>query len=196
LHELRGARREFVLPAAALTVVAWAVVWWVSHSWYDWFEKRVVVVAPGELVRGAMQRPGPLRRLIAREHIKTIVTLAAVGPEAERFLDQARVVSRTGVRWIIVPIVDSRPTLEQMAEAADLLGDRRLRPTFFHCIAGHHRTGLALAAYRIRHEGWSAERAWRELSAMPWSRPEKDVFDHRQIEAFAAKYGATQTARR
>ena len=41
-------------------------------------EKRVAVVVPGKIVRGAWQRPGPLRRIIAREHIKTVVTLSAI----------------------------------------------------------------------------------------------------------------------
>jgi protein-tyrosine phosphatase len=93
------------------------------------------------------------------------------------------------VRWVVVPILDSRPTIEQMANAADLLADRQSQPIFFHCIAGHHRTSLALAAYRIRYEGWSADRAWNEVSSLPWARPSRDVFDHRQIQEFAARYG-------
>ena len=65
-------------------------------------------------------------------------------------------------------------------------------PVFFHCVAGHHRTGLVHAAYRIRHEGWPAERAWRELMSLPWARPATDVDDCRLIEAFGRKNVAVE----
>jgi len=37
--------------------------------WSSVFEKRVAVVVPGRLVRGAWQGPGPLQRIIGREKI-------------------------------------------------------------------------------------------------------------------------------
>ena len=154
--------------------------------WDDLFEKRVRVIEPGRLVRGAWQRPGPLRRIIEREKIRTIATLTAINREEPKYAAQARVVAETGVRWIIVPMRGSRATLEQMAQAADLLNDPENQPVFFHCSAGHHRTSLVQAAYRIRHQGWSAERAWREVEQLPWARPETDAGDRALIEAFAA----------
>jgi hypothetical protein len=190
-----GRLRRFRGPILIALVLTTMVSIVVSRRWYDWFEKRVVIVSPGGLVRGAYQRPNVLRRLIEREKIKTVVTLAALPRNSERYRDEARVVAETGVRWVVVPILDSRPSIEQIANAADLLADHQARPIFFHCIAGHHRTSLALAAYRIRYEGWSADRAWREVSSLPWAKPNRDVFDHRQIDAFAARYG-THTQRR
>ncbi|HEV3162553.1 MAG TPA: hypothetical protein VGZ22_00835 [Isosphaeraceae bacterium] len=154
-------------------------------AWDDLVEKRVAVLEPGRLVRGAWQRPGPLRRIVEREKIKTIVTLTAINRDDPKFVSQAQVVRQTGVRWIIVPMHGSRASLDQMAEAADLLADPRLQPVFFHCVAGHHRTSLVHAAYRMRHQGWSAERAWREVAALPWTRPQTDIDDHRLIAAFA-----------
>jgi hypothetical protein len=178
------------LTLAVLSVMVALAVW---NWWFDWFERRVRVVVPGQMIRGAYQRPGPLRRLIEREGIRTIVMLAPLPLDSTRYVDEAQVVKQTGVRWITLPIYGSRPTLDQMAAAADLLADRQARPIFFHCIAGHHRTSLALAAYRIRYEGWSADRAWREISSVPWARPSTDTFDHRQVEAFVAKYGGRES---
>lgn len=152
----------------------------------DLLEKRVAVIEPGRLVRGAWQRPGPLRRIIEREKIRTIVSLTAINRDDPKYVAQARVVRETGVDWIIVPMRGSRATLAQMAEAADLLADPTRQPAFFHCVAGHHRTSLVHAAYRIRHEGWTAPRAWREVRSFPWARPETDREDRRLIEAFAA----------
>lgn len=154
-------------------------------------EKRVAVVAPGSLVRGAWQRPSALRSIVAREKIRTIVTLTAINQDDPKYVEQAAVVAGTGVDWVFVPMRGSRATLAQMAEAADLLADPARRPVFFHCVAGHHRTSLAQAAFRIRHQGWSAERAWDEVSRLPWARPgaRADELDRRSIEAFADQEG-------
>ena len=152
----------------------------------DLFEKRVAVVVPGKIVRGAWQRPGPLRAVIAREGIRTIVTLTAINSDDPKYVDQSKVVRAAGVRWIFVPMRGSRASVAQMAEAADLLADASLQPVFFHCVAGHHRSSLAQAAYRIRHEGWSADRAWAEVSKLGWARPRLDIEDRRLIESFAA----------
>ena len=129
------------------------------------------VVVPGRLIGGAWQQPGALRQLIARERIKTIVTLTAINRDDPKYVGQAEVVSRTGVDWIIVPMRGSRATLEQMAEAADLLADPARQPVFFHCVAGHHRTSLAHAAYLIRHGGYTGEQAWEVVAGLPWARP-------------------------
>jgi protein tyrosine phosphatase (PTP) superfamily phosphohydrolase (DUF442 family) len=153
----------------------------------DWFEKRVKVVDPGHLVRGAWQRPGPLRRIVEREGIKTVVTLTAINSADPKFRDQARVVRKTGIRWVIVPMRGSRATPEQMALAADLLADPARQPVFFHCAAGHHRTSLAHAAYLIRHKGYTADQAWQVVSSLPWARPDSavDRNDRFLIEEFA-----------
>lgn len=66
-----------------------------------------------------------------------------------------------------MPIRGSYASVAEMAEAADLLADPGLQPVFFHCVAGHHRSSQVQAADRIRHEGWSAGRAWDEVAALP-----------------------------
>ncbi len=155
--------------------------------WDDLLPKRVRVLEPGRLVRGAWQRPGPLRRLIDRERIRTVVTLTAINRDDPKYVAQEAVVRATGVDWVIVPMRGSTATLDQLTEAADLLADPARQPVFFHCVGGHHRTGLVHAAYRIRHQGWSAAQAWAELRTLPWTRPVADEPDRRVIEAFAER---------
>jgi hypothetical protein len=176
----------WLLGGAALAI-ALGSGWVGARFWFVPAEKRVRVVVPGRLVRGAWQQPAALRAIIARERIKTIVTLTAINRNDPKFVGQADVVSSTGVSWFIVPMRGSRATLAQMAEAADLLADPGLQPIFFHCVAGHHRTGLAHAAYLIRHCGMPAEGAWKAISGMPWARPpaEADQADKAIIEEFA-----------
>lgn len=151
-------------------------------------EKRFAAVVPGRIYRGAWQGPIPLRRILVRERIRTVVTLTAINRDDPKYMAQAPVLRDLGVGWKFVPIRGSYASVEQMARAADLLADPALQPVFFHCIAGHHRSSQAHAAYRIRHDGWDADRAWAEVAALPWARPEKDAADHRLIAAFARAY--------
>lgn len=169
----------------ALTLIATVTL--LAVGWDDLFPVRVRVVEPGRLVRGAWQRPGPLRRLIDEQGIRTIVTLTAINRDDPKYVSQQAVVESTGVDWVIVPMRGSTATLEQLAQAADLLADPGRQPVFFHCVGGHHRTGLVHAAYRIRHQGWTAAQAWAELVGLPWTRPVEDARDRSVIEAFAAR---------
>lgn len=168
-------------------LLAGSALAWLGLSRDDWLEKRVKVVEPGRLVRGAWQRPGPLRGIIGREGIRTIVTLTAINSSDSKFERQRRVVEETGVGWVIVPMRGSRATAEQMAAAADLMADPARQPVYFHCVAGHHRTSLAHAAFLIRHRGYTAEQAWKAVSNLPWARPDSEVDrnDRFLIEEFA-----------
>jgi protein tyrosine phosphatase (PTP) superfamily phosphohydrolase (DUF442 family) len=150
-------------------------------------ERHVRSVVAGRLIRGAWQSADALRTLIARERIRTIVTLTAINHDDPKYVAQAIVVKKTGVDWLFVPMRGSRATVKQMADAADLLADPVRQPVFFHCVAGHHRTSLAHAAYLIRHRGWSATAAWNEVAALPWARPTAmaDQNDKALIDEFA-----------
>ena len=146
----------------------------------------MTVVVPGRIIRGAWQAPGPLRRILARERIKTVLSLTAISKDDPKYVEQARVIRETGVDWRFIPIHGSYASLAQMAEAARILADPALQPIFYHCVAGHHRSSQAQAAYRITHQGWSGDRAWAEVAALPWAKPATDLEDHRLIEAFAS----------
>jgi protein-tyrosine phosphatase len=172
-----GGAIALVLAAAGMLVIRWN-----ARN-----EKHLRVVVPGHLIRGAWQDPESLRAIIGREHIKTIVTLTAINRDDPKYVGQAKIVSEMGVRWLFVPMRGSTATIEQMAQAADLLADPRSQPVFFHCVAGHHRSSLAHAAYLIRHCGWSAAAAWKEVAGLPWARPTAiaDQNDRALIEEFA-----------
>ncbi len=160
-----------------------------AWQWRDeFFEKRVAVVEPGRIIRGAWQGARPLRRLIARERIKTILTLTAINHDDPKYVEQAKVVGEFGVDWRFIPIHGSHASLDQMQQAAEILADPALQPIFYHCVAGHHRSNQVQAAYRINHDGWSASRAWAEVAALPWTRPDRDSQDHRLIDSFASNH--------
>ncbi len=174
-------RRRAIVAACALIAIGAMIVWLQGP-------RRIRVVVPGRLIGGAWQSPRAMQGLIAREKIRTIVTLTAINRDDPKYISQAGVVDRTGVDWILIPMRGSTATVEQMAEAADLMADPARQPVYFHCVAGHHRTSLAHAAYLIRHAGYSADRAWKVVSNLPWARPgaPADTRDRARIAEFAA----------
>ncbi len=184
------APRGLALPFAGVMTLTIAAVGGLAWHQSAGSEKRVWTVVPHRLVRGAWQSPEALRSIITHEGIKTVVTLTAINVDDHKYLPQARVVAETGVDWIIIPMRGSRATVEQMCEAADLLADASRQPLFFHCVAGHHRTSLAHAAYLIRHEGKSAADAWRVVASLPWARPTApaDQNDRAMIDEFANRH--------
>lgn len=179
-------RRIGVLIAFALGLAIFAVL-------RDEFApKRRAVVEPGKIVRGAWPRPAPLLHLIRQDGIRTVVTLTAINRDDPKYVAHERAVRQTGADWRIIPMRGSTATLDQMAEAADLIADPALQPVFFHCVGGHHRSNLVHAAYLIRHKGLSAGEAWRTVSALPWSRPDRDEDDRARIFAFAERQRARE----
>jgi protein tyrosine phosphatase (PTP) superfamily phosphohydrolase (DUF442 family) len=181
---------RMALPFAGVMTLTLAAVGGLAWHQSACGEKRVCTVVPRRLVRGAWQSPEALRSIIAREGIKTVVTLTAINADDQKYLPQSKVVAETGVDWIIIPMRGSSATIEQMCQAADLLADASRQPLFFHCVAGHHRTSLAHAAYLIRHEGKSAADAWRVVARLPWARPTApaDQNDRAMIDEFANRH--------
>lgn len=71
-----------------------------------------------------------------------------------------------GIKHIMLPIeMDSRASLLNFLNnnIQSLLEDDG--PTFIHCAQGKDRTGLAVALYRCRVQGWSATKAIKEAKS-------------------------------
>lgn len=185
-----NSRRRFLIAGLGVATAGTGL----ACVWDDWIEKRVAVVEPERIYRGAWQRPRPLLRLIAREKIRTVVTLTAINRDDPKYVDQEAVMRQAGVDWRIIPMHGSRATPDEMTEAADLIANPAHQPVFFHCVGGHHRSNLVHAAYRIRHCGASGQEAWDEVAALPWSRPDRDVEDHTRILAYASRLGPRKDA--
>lgn len=62
--------------------------------------------------------------------------------------------------------------------------------TYVHCSGGKHRAGTMCALYRMRVQGWSPERAWREQQAYGFGPPEEHP------DLFLSAYGNTRIAKK
>lgn len=174
-------RRQFFAGTLATAAVSTAVV----QYWDDVFLKRFAEVVPGQLYRAAWQKAWPIARLVDTYQIRSILSLSIMGTTDPKYTNYASVVKKNRLDWVLMPIRGSYMDLAQMAEAADFI-ESLPRPLLFHCVAGHHRTTQAHAAWRMRHNGYSAAQAWSEICQYRWTNPTGDVRDHSLVERFAA----------
>lgn len=145
----------FVLSLAAVGAIA-------QFKYYLW-PKRFCVVEPGQIYRGGWQTPIVLRRILHKYQIKTLLNVACNPTEPEA-AGEGTVVREAGVTWhkILMPGT-GMATLAQLEEAADLLADPTRRPIFIHCAAGVHRTNMCIAAFRLKHCGWTLDATIDEM---------------------------------
>lgn len=174
-------RRAILITAAASGSAATTAV----QFWDEIFIKRFAEVVPGQIYRGAWQQPWPIHRLVNTYQIRSILSLSVMGTTDPKFTNYASVVKPKGIDWVILPIRGSYMSLAQMAESADFI-ESLPRPLLFHCVAGHHRSTQAQAAWRMRHQGYSATNAWAEISQYRWTDPTGDTRDRSLVDRFAA----------
>lgn len=69
-----------------------------------------------------------------------------------------------GMEYVNLPLRASRPATEaETEEFLRLVNDPANWPVYVHCKGGRHRTGALTAVYRITHDGWTADLAFKEM---------------------------------
>jgi hypothetical protein len=179
-------RRGLVL---ALSAVGGQQLWRHGHDYV--FADQFAEIEPGKVYRGAWQKSWPMRRIVRRYRIKTIVALAH--PAGHPLSVQERALARElGVRWVHLPIVDDRTAGDKSAisdrleQAAALLADPRNQPVYFHCHHGINRATMVQVAYRTKECGWTLDRALAEIDRTFGLRAVNHGPDYRHMEEFYA----------
>ena len=73
-------------------------------------------------------------------------------------------VDKLGLKFFRIKMPgDGRGDFTSLDMAADAMANRQNWPVFFHCAAGKQRSNAALAAYRLKYEGWSIEKTLDDL---------------------------------
>jgi len=78
-------------------------------------------------------------------------------------------VNQLGMRYVSIPWHCPHPTDKPFAKFLKLVRENPGKKIFVHCRLGDDRTGMAVAAYRMSEEGWSAEEAMHEMKAFGFS---------------------------
>jgi protein tyrosine/serine phosphatase len=161
----RGRLRRLVLLGLVLAAVGLAVKYGRHHI----IARRFVEVVPGHLYRSGYLEQGPLRRVIDEHGIRTILALLNDEPDNPEQQREMAVAAEKKVQVLRIGMRgDGLADFDQLDQAADVLADESTHPLLVHCAAGVNRTGAVYAAWRMKHCGWSPERALAEAEQCGW----------------------------
>jgi tyrosine-protein phosphatase SIW14 len=91
--------------------------------------------------------------------VKTVIDLQRDGDPSEQTLVEA-----AGMKFHRIKMTTrEEPTKEQLASFLKLVNNPANQPVYVHCAGGRHRTGVMTAIYRMTHDGWNAEQAFKEM---------------------------------
>lgn len=109
--------------------------------------------------RGA-QPKGDDYAALAALGIRTIVNLTSDDADPQ----ERALAGAAGLAYAAIPMTTHRPpTPAQIVEFLRIVNDPASGPVYVHCVGGRHRTGVMTALYRMTHDSWSAEQAFREM---------------------------------
>lgn len=117
------------------------------------------------IYRGARPRQQGIREK-KQMGIKTIVNLEGeifekVPGEVKKEKQWAE---EAGIRFFHVSMHPFfAPKIEEIEQALNYISNPENQPVFVHCYRGSDRTGIVIAAYRIKFQGWSVEKAYNEM---------------------------------
>lgn len=160
----RPLRRALLVVAA---VVAVQQTWRHGHDYV--FAERFATLEPGKVYRGAWLQDWPMRRVVRRHGIKTVVALAH--PPDSPWVEHERALgAELGFRFVHLPIVEERSDPDQTAlydrleEAAAEVARPENQPVFFHCHHGINRASMVHMAYRMLYCDKTLEQAQQEIA--------------------------------
>jgi protein tyrosine/serine phosphatase len=92
--------------------------------------------------------------------VKTIINLTSDDAAA----NEKDMATKAGLAYVQIPMTTRVvPTAAQLTEFLKIVTDPKNQPVYVHCVGGRHRTGVMTAAYRITHDGWTADQAFKEM---------------------------------
>jgi protein tyrosine phosphatase (PTP) superfamily phosphohydrolase (DUF442 family) len=117
--------------------------------------------------RGGEVTPEGLKNL-ASMGVRTVIDLREEADEKEK-----KACEQLGITYYSFPMTtEDTPDPAKIEKVVQIIREAK-SPVYVHCSGGKHRTGTTCAYFRIRDQGWSAEKAWREQQAYGFGPPEE-----------------------
>ena len=114
--------------------------------------------------------------------VKTVIDLQRDFNPAEQQLVKA-----AGMKFYRIEMTTREaPTKEQLASFLKLVNDPANQPVYVHCAGGRQRTGGRTAAYRMTHDKWAPEQAFKEMKQFKFGAD----FLHPEFKRFVYAYHA------
>jgi len=68
------------------------------------------------------------------------------------------------MRFFRIPMTTrTAPTSDDISQFLQLVNNPANQPVYVHCAGGRHRTGVMTALYRMTHDGWNPDQAFKEM---------------------------------
>lgn len=115
--------------------------------------------------------------------VRTVIDLREEADE-----DEAAACKELGIAYHSFPMTTEDTPAAGHVEKIVALIEQATAPVYVHCSGGKHRTGTVCAYFRIKRQGQSAEKAWREQQSYGFGTPE----EHANL--FVYIYGDTPVA--
>jgi protein-tyrosine phosphatase len=143
-------------------------------------------VAPGVYRSGRI--PEETYPYLSSLGIKTVINFIYQKRESAR---ENLALKELGIETVWIPWNGfDNPKDEHVKQFLDVMRDESKRPVLIHCKRGAERTGVMVACWRIAEEGWTAERAYKEMLANKF-RPFRYGHLKKYVFEFAKRYGQT-----
>jgi tyrosine-protein phosphatase SIW14 len=150
----------FLLFAGLLTFAI--VCYWMFQREDIYWGRRFAVVKDGVLLRSRIPTIPRLQEMEQRYRIKTIVSLLNdEDMKRPEFGAEQNFVKQRGIKFILLPI--GIPSPEEATKFLEIVNNPANQPVLVHCWHGTVRTGVLVAIYRVKEQGWPLQKALDEM---------------------------------
>jgi tyrosine-protein phosphatase SIW14 len=126
-------------------------------------------VVEKDLYRGGRITASNVRFLSEDYKVKTIISLETYWNATEVRRNEVEAAQELGIKFIHIPMQPMGDVHAELVwKAVDMLAKEQ-KPIYLHCYRGSERTGLVVAGYRMKYEGWSYKQATEEMDRYGFS---------------------------
>ena len=142
--------------------------------------KHLILLPTAEVLETDVWREGVLEALCAGHD--AVINL--IGDSDFEETEQA-LVEQHGMRFVHIPMSTRKaPTTDELEQFMAVVNDPDSQPVYVHCAGGRHRTGVMTAVYRMTHDGWNSDRAFKEMKQYDFGAD----FLHPEFKRFVYSY--------
>ena len=150
------------LLTAFLTFVI--VCYWMLQRRHIPFARKFAVVKENVLLRSGIPETPGLQEMERRYRVKTIVALLNDDEVKQpEFSDEQNFAKQHGIKFIYLRM--GVPDPEQVTQFLEIVNNPANQPVLVHCWHGAIRTGVLVAIYRIKEQGWPLQKALDEMGS-------------------------------
>jgi len=121
-------------------------------------------VTPGALYRSRQLSGSQFDHFIKKYKIKTVINLRGASPDAQWYQNEMKTMQTDSVAHLDFSLSAVRYVQPQKIDSIIGVAASGTKPVLVHCQGGADRSGLFCAAWKLKIEGASIEKASKQLS--------------------------------